>query len=345
MKILTTEGYIEWSSPSNIAAIKYWGKTNDQKPLNPSISLTLKNSKTITGIHYKKNLKTTQEIRVLYNNIPNPAFETRIKTYLKSIQTKLKYISDYDLVINTQNTFPHSTGIASSASAFSALALCLYNIENDIQEPKDLREISNLARIGSGSASRSVYPIAALWGKTKQVEDSTDEYAIDWSKQINPIFKNLQNTILIISDEQKQVSSSKGHQVMQTNPFATTRYQQAVQNLEKILPALKAGDFSTYSQILENEALTLHALMMTSIPGYLLMKPNTLRCLELIYQYKRVTNLPITYTMDAGPNIHLQYPKLHSNQIKAFIELQLKPLCKNQQIIYDEIGQGPEKIK
>jgi diphosphomevalonate decarboxylase len=78
MKILTTEGYIEWSSPSNIAAIKYWGKTNDQKPLNPSISLTLKNSKTITGIHYKKNLKTTQEIRVLYNNIPNPAFETRL---------------------------------------------------------------------------------------------------------------------------------------------------------------------------------------------------------------------------------------------------------------------------
>ncbi len=336
------EGYIEWSSPSNIAIIKYWGKSENQIPLNPSLSLTLKNSKTITGIKFKKT--TNPIIKVNYDNKHEPAFEERIKLYLKKIENDLPYLNHYDIEVNTTNTFPHSTGIASSASAFSALALCLYSIENEIQNTEDLLKISNLARLGSGSASRSIYPIASLWGLTKHIPNTSNEYAIDFSKGIHPIFRNLQNTILIINDEQKEVSSSKGHQVMMDNPYATTRYQEARNNLSKVIPSLETGDFHGYAEILENEALTLHALMMTSNPGYILMKPNTLRAIDLISDFKKITNLPITYTMDAGPNIHIQYPKIHREQIKSFIDLKLKPLCKNQQVIYDEIGQGPERL-
>lgn len=337
------EGYLEWTSPSNIAAIKYWGKTEDQRPRNPSLSFTLKNSKTITGIKYKRTLGKNPKIKVIYNKKHNQAFEERIKSYLELAANHQPHIAQYDLEINTRNTFPHSTGIASSASAFSALALCLYSIKYKIDNNEDLHKVSNLARLGSGSASRSIYPIAALWGATKNITESSNDYAIDFSKKVHPIFKNLQNTILIINDQQKKVSSSKGHQVMQSNPFAETRYQQARNNLDRILPAIQTGDFKTYSEILENEALTLHALMMTSIPGYLLMEPNTLKSLDLINNFKHITNLPITFTMDAGPNIHIQYPKIHAEQINSFIDLKLKPLCKEQQVIYDEIGLGPER--
>lgn len=337
------EGYVEWTSPSNIATIKYWGKTEDQHPLNPSLSFTLKNSKTITGIKYKRTRNKESSLKVIYDKTENVAFEKRIQEYLHKIKNTLPNISYYDLEINTRNTFPHSTGIASSASAFSALALCLYSIENKIMSEQDLHKVSNLARIGSGSASRSLYPNAALWGKTNLLVESSNIHAIDYTKYLHPIFKTLQNTILIINDEEKKVSSSQGHQIMSKNPFATTRYNQANQNLEKIIPALQTGDFKTYSEILENEALTLHALMMTSMPGYILMKPNTLQSIELINEFKHNTNLPVTYTMDAGPNIHIQYPKIYAKQIISFIDLKLKPLCKNQQIIYDEIGAGPER--
>lgn len=343
MKDNQNEGYIEWTSPSNIAAIKYWGKTKEQVPLNPSLSFTLKHSKTITGIKYKRTRSQKPSLKVIYDKTENLTFEKRIKEYLNKIKDSLPFIQLYDLEINTRNTFPHSTGIASSASAFSALALCLYSIQNNIQTDGDLHKISNIARIGSGSASRSIYPTAALWGETNLVPNTSNLYAIDYTNHLHPLFKTLQNTILIINDEQKKVSSSQGHLIMSTNPFATTRYKQANDNLESIIPALKNGDFETYSKILENEALTLHALMMTSDPGYILMKPNTIRCIELISKFKRNTNLPITFTMDAGPNIHIQYPKINTDQIQSFIDLELKPLCKNQQIIYDEIGMGPER--
>jgi diphosphomevalonate decarboxylase len=339
-----SQGYIEWSSPSNIAAIKYWGKTDDQRPLNPSLSFTLKNSKTITGIKFKKSISKQPTLKVIYDKNRNLAFETRIRNYLDKLNKDLPFIQNYDLEINTRNTFPHSTGIASSASAFSALALCLYSIENTLEKQEDLIRVSHLARLGSGSASRSLYPIAALWGKIEQETDSSDEYAIDYSKKIHPIFKNLQNTILIINDEEKSVSSSKGHQVMKDNPYASTRYSEARKNLDQLLKALKEGDFQTYAEILEHEALTLHALMMTSKPGYILMKPNTLQAINYINDFKRITNLPITYTMDAGPNIHLQYPKIHTEQIKSFIITKLTTLCKDGKIIFDEVGQGPQRI-
>ena len=121
-----------WHSPSNIALIKYWGKFGDQLPQNPSISFTLKNSKTITKIEYRKASGVEPTVEYFFKGHRNPAFEEKVKKYFVKISEYLPFLKNLNLVIHSRNTFPHSTGIASSASAFSALALCLCSIENEL---------------------------------------------------------------------------------------------------------------------------------------------------------------------------------------------------------------------
>ena len=164
---------VTYESPSNIALIKYWGKHGVQLPNNPSISFTLSNSKSITTIEY---IKGNSKIEFFFEEERNLGFEKRIIKFIKSNKDNLPFIDDYSLKISSKNTFPHSAGIASSASAFSALAACLISMKQELGYPvKDFnQEVSNLARLGSGSACRSVYEGVVLWGKTDLIQNSSD---------------------------------------------------------------------------------------------------------------------------------------------------------------------------
>ena len=177
------EGYVEWSSPSNIALVKYWGKRAGQIPENPSLSFSLNESKTITGIYYK--VKKDREISWEFSFDGKSAveFEPKISKFLQSVIVHLPYLYYLDLKIESRNTFPHSTGIASSASAMSALALGLIEIGNrltteQVNETDFLKKASFISRMGSGSASRSVYPGFSIWGRADDLPESSDQYAV-----------------------------------------------------------------------------------------------------------------------------------------------------------------------
>ena len=172
----------------------------------------------------------------------------------------------------------------------SAFVMCLLDIESKLVGPStgsgslDLCKASYFSRLASGSAARSVFPKMALWGTTNYFKGSSDEYAVSLENDIHPVFTTYHDSILIVSGETKSVSSRAGHALMEGNPYAPARYAQANENIKNLLKALKGGDLDTFINITESEALQLHALMMCSNPSYILMKPNTLRIIEIIRQ-------------------------------------------------------------
>lgn len=342
-----------WRSPSNIALVKYWGKKSGvQIPANPSISFTLEHCYSETSVTLLKKEKKSKdiELRFYFDGKENIAFRLRMLKFFEAIIKDFPLLLDYSLLIHSTNSFPHSSGIASSASSMSALALVLCDLQQQLggkklSEDKFLQKASYYSRLGSGSAGRSVYPSIAQWGKTKVVKGSSDEYAVPFEKHLHKVFKNFQNTILIASSSEKKVSSRVGHSLMKTNPFAKTRYAQAEKNLKEIISALKTGDLEKFGAITEEEAMTLHALMMCSSPSFILMAPSTLSMIEKIRHFREVTKLPVYYTLDAGPNIHLLYPKNISQKVDAFIYAELEQHCEQGKMIHDNIGKGPKKIK
>jgi diphosphomevalonate decarboxylase len=242
------EGKVTWRSPSNIALIKYWGKYGTQLPKNPSISFTLNNAFTETTLAYKPKhgVDTGVALEFFFEDERNEAFENRIRKYLEGLIPVFPFLRQLELEIRSKNSFPHSTGIASSASAMSALALCLCTLEDELFSTLDdddefSKKASYLARLGSGSACRSIHPTMALWGETGELEGSSNEYAIPFVEELHPIFKFFHDDILIVSRGKKKVSSSAGHALMDNNLYAENRYQQARQRLHSLLMALKEG--------------------------------------------------------------------------------------------------------
>ena len=131
---------------------------------------------------------------------------------------------------------------------------------------------------------------------------------------------------------------------MKTNPFAKTRYAQAEANLKDIIKALKNGDLEKFGAIVEEEAMTLHALMMCSTPSFILMAPSTLTMIEKIRKFREETQLPVYFTLDAGPNIHLLYPKSIAKRVQKFIYAELEKHCEAGRIIQDNVGKGPVTV-
>ncbi|MCB9034532.1 MAG: diphosphomevalonate decarboxylase [Chitinophagales bacterium] len=343
------QGVVAWQSPSNIALVKYWGKHDNQLPNNTSISFTLSSAFTETSIVYQPKANDgTIAFSFLFEGKPKPSFNAKIQKFLESIQTKLPFLSQYHLEINSTNSFPHSTGIASSAASMSALALCLLDIDYQIKDQEIDADFwlkaSELARLGSGSACRSVFPNMAIWGKHQAIPNSSNEYAIPFTA-MHSNFNEYQDAILIISSEEKSVSSRAGHALMENNPFASVRYQQAQENMLKIMDALESGNQGFFTEIVEAEALTLHALMMCSSPSFILLKPNTLKIIDLIKTFRQKNNVSLCYTLDAGPNLHLLYPKKEARIIEDWIEKEVKQYCEAGKVIYDSVGSGPKKIK
>ncbi|PKP32034.1 MAG: diphosphomevalonate decarboxylase [Bacteroidetes bacterium HGW-Bacteroidetes-17] len=342
-----TENSVKWQSPSNIAIVKYWGKKGIQIPMNPSISFSLSNAVTETEIVYTPK-QNTEEVSLdfYFNGTRNHAFEDRFLKYLTQIKSEFKLLTQFHLSINSKNTFPHSAGIASSASSMSSMVLCLLSIEHkEKQLSKDafLKKASYLSRLASGSACRSVYPGFSLWGKTSVLHSSSDEYAVPLS-EIHPVFNDLQDSILIVNSKQKKISSSAGHLLMELHPFKEARIEQANQHATQLIKALKLGDFASFIRLCETEALSLHAMMMTSNPSYVLMEANSLKIIEKIRQFRNDSGFDLCFTLDAGPNIHLLYPKLIKEEIIKFIKAELLVYCESDNWIVDEMGNGPKKL-
>ncbi|WP_047416743.1 diphosphomevalonate decarboxylase [Cellulophaga sp. Hel_I_12] len=343
-------GTVSYKSPSNIALVKYWGKKENQIPQNPSISFTLDACATTTQVSFKKleHKGVGFSFDLWFEGQQKEDFKPKINTFFSRIEQYLPFLKEYHFKIETSNSFPHSSGIASSASGMSALALCLMDIEKKLVGHMSaaffIKKASFLARLGSGSACRSIEGTIVQWGAHKNTQGSSDLYGIKYPYEVHANFNNFQDTILLVDKGQKQVSSTVGHNLMHDHPYASERFKQAHDNLDKLMAVFKTGDLVEFIKIVESEALTLHAMMMTSLPYFILMKPNTLEIINKIWAFREQTGSHVCFTLDAGANVHVLYPENEKQKVYQFIKDELLVYCENQQYICDQIALGAKQL-
>tara|TARA_R110001583_G_scaffold123127_3_gene274517 strand:+ start:7590 stop:8774 length:1185 start_codon:yes stop_codon:yes gene_type:complete len=373
-------GKVTWKTPSNIALVKYWGKQEPQLPENASISFTLDACFTLTTLEYKKRTvaersrslnsdsvdkmlkqvqhdgsKSTEPSRsfnfdIYFEGEKKDDFKPKIQKFFERIEHYVSFLKDYDFVIKSRNSFPHSSGIASSASGMSALALCIMSLErllSGVEMTNDYfnKKASFLARLGSGSASRSIEGELIVWGNHPKIEGSSNLFGVKFPFKIHKKFKNYHDTILLVDEGEKQVSSTVGHQLMYNHPLAQQRFQQANENLSKIVEVFQNGDLKEFIAIVESEALSLHAMMMTSNPYFILMKPNTLKIINKIWDFRAKTESNICFTLDAGANVHVLFPEAEKEIVNNFIINELIQFCQENHYICDRVGIGAKQLK
>jgi diphosphomevalonate decarboxylase len=328
--------------------VKYWGKKPVQLPANPSLSMTLNRAYTELTLEYclRDEKDNSPWIEFWFEGNKKESFEKKIEYYLRALLIEYPFIKHFNFKIASHNTFPHSTGIASSASSMSALGLCLAElIAGTVDTGLSYREASRLSRLASGSACRSVYGGYTIWGKAPHIEGTSDEYAIPLPFEINPVFREMKDAILVVSSKEKEVSSRAGHSLMEHHPYALARYTAALANIAGLCEAMESGDVEKFMGIVESEAFHLHALMMTSPQSYLLFESGTVNIIKAIRRFRNETSIPVCFTLDAGPNVHLLYPAANETIIRAWINAELVEFCENGRWIDDEIGVGPEKLE
>jgi diphosphomevalonate decarboxylase len=343
-----------WKTPSNIALVKYWGKTAPQIPKNASISFTLSNSHTITTIDFTpKSVSNSEQgeinFELFFEGKKKEDFKPKIAKFFERILEYCPYLTAYNMVIHSENSFPHSSGIASSASGMSAIAMCLMSLERSLSKTELSDEFVNkkasfLARLGSGSASRSIEGPLVIWGNHPEIAGSSDLFGVQFPYKVHPFFENYQDVILLVDKGEKQVSSTVGHNLMHEHPYAENRFLQANDNLSKISKILQEGNCKDFINLVESEALTLHAMMLTSNPYFILMKPNTLEIINKIWEYRQENNSNICFTLDAGANVHVLFPENEKENILLFIDNQLSKYCQKNHYICDAVGFGAKKL-
>ncbi len=332
---------IEYRAPSNIALIKYWGKRGVQIPQNPSMSFTLSNSVTKTKMTWSEGDSQTL---FLFEGESNPSFEEKILKFRKTWEEKYPVLKNLDLKIESSNTFPHSAGIASSASSMASLSLCFAHVvsklTNNLDHKNDfLEQASSFARLGSGSACRSLFGGVVTWGEwndetSNQFASKVDALPLSWNEW--------GDAILIVSSKEKPVSSREGHALMDSHPYAETRYKEATDRVSQLHQIMKEERLMDFCDLVEKEALELHGLMMNSTPSFILMRPESLGIIEKVRAFRKRTGLPVCFTLDAGPNVHLLYALKNKEEVKNFIESELTPFLEEGRWIDDKVGNGPE---
>ena len=328
------------TAPSNIALVKYWGKHAAQLPANASISFTLSAAHTASKVVFEQS--NTPKVAVVLEGVRTAAFEPKIEQFIDRIRLYCPFLKGYSLHIDTVNTFPHSSGIASSASGMAALAMAVVSLEHalgGIREADKTRKASFLARLGSGSAARSIEGPIVSWGEHAELPHSSDLFATKFT-QSHEVFQTYHDSILIVHKGSKKVSSTLGHSLMNNHPYKEARFEQASTHMSTLVHTLKKGNLDSFIAVVESEALSLHAMMMTSSPYFVLMEPQTLTVIKAIWAYREETAIPVCFTLDAGANVHLLYPDQYREPVHQFIEGVLKKYCEDQFYINDRCGTG-----
>ena len=277
----------------NIAFIKYWGNRDNKLrlPVNSSLSMNLDGLTTRTTVSFQPSLPF-DELVINGHEVAGAGLQ-RVSQILDLIRG-MGNIKDRAEVL-TENNFPSGAGIASSASAFAALALAGSKAAGlDLNE----RELSRLARRGSGSASRSIPGGFVEWQAGATDEDSF-AFSIAPSQHWN-----LVDLIAVVSAAHKKTGSTEGHAAAPTSPLQAARVDDAPRRLEICRAAILEKDFNSFASIVELDSDMMHAVMMTSAPALHYWKPASLAVMEAVRAW-RADGLPVCYTVDAGANVHV----------------------------------------
>lgn len=281
-------------APSNIAFTKYWGKRGDEKlnlPNNNTISMNLSACKTKTTVEFSENFKS--DFLKINGEVASEKELKRASTHLDHIR-KIAGINLRAKVFS-ENSFPKGAGIASSASAHAALALAGSKAAGlNLSE----RELSCLARLGSGSASRSVPDGFAEWVAGDSHETS---YAFSLANQNH--WKIL-DIIAVVSEGEKKVGSTEGHHLAQTSPLYPARLAHMKEHNDKLRKALLEKDFNSFGKVLEKDSLSLHAVMISSEPSIRYWNSASLKLMNAIESWRQ-GGIKSYHTFDAGPNPHI----------------------------------------
>jgi diphosphomevalonate decarboxylase len=276
----------------NIAFIKYWGNQNDllRIPSNPSLSMNLDGFYTETRVEWDAKLK--HNVLILNGETPIGGPLERVSKHLDIIRTRLA-LSTYARVLSTNN-FPMGAGIASSASSFAALTLAAVGAAG-FTMPE--RELTTLARLGSGSASRSIPGGFVEWHTGHSHETS---YAESFAPKDH---WDLVDVVVIVSEAHKIVGSTEGHHSAATSDLQLARVNGAENRVAICKKAILERDFATFAEIVEYDSNLMHAIMMTSRPPLFYWLPASMAVMQAVRQ-ARQSGLSVCYTMDAGPNVH-----------------------------------------
>jgi diphosphomevalonate decarboxylase len=276
----------------NIAFIKYWGNRDPalRLPANASLSMTLSNLQTNTTVIFDDRLEADQ---IEINGSPaSEKAASRVTVHLDLIRT-LSGLPSFANIRSLSN-FPAGAGIASSASAFAALTAAASNAAGlDL----DMKQLSILARRGSGSAARSIFGgfVQLFSGETNE-----DGYA----EQLVPAEHwQLVDLVAVVKKEHKSIGSSAGHLLAPTSPIQAIRIQDAARRLEICKKAILQKDFQALAQIVEQDSNLMHSVMMTSDPPLLYLEPESISVMKHVTRW-REDGLAVCYTIDAGPNVH-----------------------------------------
>ncbi len=345
-------GNVSWNCPVLIDLIKYWDNLPGQIPLYSSVSFGLDKSYARTTLNYSyfSPKSRNPDYQYFFEGRGHAGFSERISLYLALLSRYFPFLQQLDLIIHSSDSFPYLSGISSSASAIGGLALAVCSLEksffNNLKTDSDFfRKASFMARLGSGSASPSVVPGFEVWGATDLVPGSSNEAAISVNDGIHPVFHTYNDCILIISSKEKKISGSERHDLMNGHIFRIARNKQVLKHFNLLWKSLQSGDERLFGDVVEAEAMSLHALMMTSKKRYLLMHPNTIAAINKIVQFRKNHDVNIAFTLDTGANVHVLYSLVNKRRAEHFIKTELAPLCEDGRYIFDKAGKGPYEIR
>ena len=279
-------------APSNIAFIKYWGKKDEvlRLPENGSISMNLSNLLTTTTVEFNPSFK---EDSITINGVQEENEGNRAIKHLDRIR-KLANIETKAKVV-TVNNFPTGTGLSSSASGFAALTVAGAKAAGlNLSE----KELSILARQGSGSACRSIPDGFVEWldGETSETSYAVSLYPAD--------YWDLRDVVAVVSKNKKEVSTTKGQKLVGTSPFFKVRLTNIKNKIALIKKYMSEKDFTAFGELLEAEALELHAIMLTSKPSLIYLLPGSLKIMHLVKKWRQ-DGLEVYFTVNTGQDIHL----------------------------------------
>lgn len=277
-------------APSNIAFTKYWGKKDEDLriPENGSISMNLSNLLTTTTVEFSETYKNDS---VTINGVEKE--DLRVSAHLDRIR-KLTNIQTKARVVS-KNNFPTGTGLSSSASGFAALSLAASSAAGlDLSE----KELSILARIGSGSACRSIPSGFVEWlgGET-----SEESYAMQIFK---PDYWDIADVVVVVSSEKKDVATSIGQKTAESSPFMSVRLSRMKEKNEQVKSYIQKKDFQKFGQFIESEALELHAIMLTQTPPLIYWLPGTIVVMKAVQKWRK-EGLSAYFTINTGQDVHI----------------------------------------
>lgn len=294
-------------APSNIAFIKYWGLKDDflRLPTNSSISMNLSNLLTTTTVEFSKNYK---EDKIIINNETSEKETKRVIAHLNRVRSLAK-ISLKAKVVSVNN-FPTGTGLSSSASGFAALTTAASAAAGLKLSEK---ELSILARLGSGSACRSIPDGFTEWreGNTNESSYSVSLYP--------PDYWDIVDIVAVVNVGPKDIPTSQGQKLAHSSPFFSTRLKLINKKIRTIKKYLKDKNFASFGELIESEALELHAIMLTSTPSLIYWLPGTISVMKQVQKWRK-EGIQVYFTVNTGQDVHVICQKKDAEKVSVLIQ-------------------------